>query len=129
MNSFIPKNVYPQRIGFTAYFLSFIPFAYLLYGKWLKLVTPRKSFSCLFPCCHYLPINSFIGTLFTMKNNPVNNAIYDELGEDWYTANDNPVALLRSEAKIKNPWVQKSIDEQLGAGPKRILDIGCGGGF
>lgn len=66
------------------------------------------------------------------KNNfrtEVNNDYYHHLGEDWLFAQDDPVALLRAESKLKNPWVAKTITEQLGEGPKKILDIGCGAGF
>jgi 2-polyprenyl-6-hydroxyphenyl methylase/3-demethylubiquinone-9 3-methyltransferase len=59
---------------------------------------------------------------------PVNNEFYEDLGERWYTAQDDPVALLRAESKLKLPWVL----QVLGASPKeprRLLDIGCGAGF
>lgn len=60
---------------------------------------------------------------------PVNNDYYHHLGEDWLTANDDPIALLRSESKLKNPWVLETIKKELGDGPKKVLDIGCGAGF
>ena len=60
---------------------------------------------------------------------PVNNAIYDELGEAWYEAEDNPVALLRAESKLKNPWVAGEIHRRLRPGPQTVLDVGCGAGF
>jgi 2-polyprenyl-6-hydroxyphenyl methylase / 3-demethylubiquinone-9 3-methyltransferase len=63
------------------------------------------------------------------KETKVNNDYYHHLGEDWLTANDDPIALLRAESKIKNPWVLKTISAQLGSGQKDVLDIGCGGGF
>jgi 2-polyprenyl-6-hydroxyphenyl methylase/3-demethylubiquinone-9 3-methyltransferase len=59
----------------------------------------------------------------------VDNSIYDRLGERWYTAEDDPVALLRAEARWRNPWVSQVIEERLGPGPRRVLDIGCGAGF
>lgn len=74
----------------------------------------------------------------------VNNAFYDTLGDRWYDAYDDPVALLRAEGKLKNPWVMERIRASLygsreirdigGTGdtvgrPGRILDIGCGAGF
>ena len=34
----------------------------------------------------------------------INNAFYDDLGERWYAADDDPIALLRAEA-AENPWV------------------------
>jgi 2-polyprenyl-6-hydroxyphenyl methylase/3-demethylubiquinone-9 3-methyltransferase len=60
---------------------------------------------------------------------PVNNAIYDELGERWYHAHDDPVALLRAESRLRNPWVAEQIERAFGPGPQRVLDVGCGGGF
>lgn len=59
---------------------------------------------------------------------PVNNAIYDELGERWYSAHDDPVALLRAESRLRNPWVAQKIAREHGAGA-RVLDVGCGAGF
>jgi len=60
---------------------------------------------------------------------PVNNAIYETLGARWYDADDDPVALLRAEARFRNPWVLAKIAEALGPGTHRILDVGCGAGF
>jgi 2-polyprenyl-6-hydroxyphenyl methylase/3-demethylubiquinone-9 3-methyltransferase len=59
----------------------------------------------------------------------VNNAFYDDLGDRWYEAYDDPVALLRAEGKLKNPWVADRIRSHLEGRPGRILDIGCGAGF
>lgn len=68
-----------------------------------------------------------------MENNntkdKINNDYYNHLGDDWFLAQDDPIALLRSESKIKNPWVANSINEELGESPKKILDVGCGAGF
>lgn len=55
----------------------------------------------------------------------VNNAWYDTLGDTWYQAEDNPVALLRAEAGHRNPWIA----DTLGAAPRAVLDVGCGAGF
>lgn len=60
----------------------------------------------------------------------INNQIYNELGERWYTAFDDPVALLRQESKTKIPWVLERIrlfsdDFQ----NLKVLDVGCGAGF
>jgi 2-polyprenyl-6-hydroxyphenyl methylase/3-demethylubiquinone-9 3-methyltransferase len=64
-------------------------------------------------------------------NHPVNNALYDTLGERWYTADDDPVALLRAESRLRNPWVAERIHAHFADrnGQVRILDVGCGGGF
>ena len=65
----------------------------------------------------------------------VNNDIYDTLGERWYSAFDDPVALLRAESKLRNPWILKVIRSHLGGtngdstSPLKVLDVGCGGGF
>jgi 2-polyprenyl-6-hydroxyphenyl methylase/3-demethylubiquinone-9 3-methyltransferase len=55
----------------------------------------------------------------------IDNTIYDRLGERWYDADDDPVALLRAEARLRNPWVAR----HMGAERAEVLDIGCGGGF
>jgi 2-polyprenyl-6-hydroxyphenyl methylase / 3-demethylubiquinone-9 3-methyltransferase len=59
----------------------------------------------------------------------VNNDIYDQLGERWYTAHDDPVALLRAESRVRNPWVAGGIRQAFPSGEVKVLDIGCGGGF
>jgi 2-polyprenyl-6-hydroxyphenyl methylase/3-demethylubiquinone-9 3-methyltransferase len=66
--------------------------------------------------------------MVTTSARPVNNALYDELGERWYTAADDPVALLRAEARSRNPWVVERIRARFG-GAARVLDVGCGAGF
>lgn len=59
----------------------------------------------------------------------VNNDIYHELGEQWYKAKDNPVAILRAESKARDPWVVKEIHQAFPSGKAKILDVGCGAGF
>src|SRR5215471_10940078 len=59
----------------------------------------------------------------------VNNDIYFALGEHWYADEDSPVALLRAESKLRNPWIAARLDEAFGDGPCRVLDVGCGAGF
>lgn len=59
----------------------------------------------------------------------INNELYEQLGERWYYAYDNPVALLRAEAKTKNPWVINKIRSLLSSSTGKVLDIGCGAGF
>lgn len=58
----------------------------------------------------------------------INNAIYNTLGERWYTAYDDPIALLRAENKIKTSWILKHI-QQMNLIDPLILDVGCGAGF
>lgn len=54
----------------------------------------------------------------------INNDFYEELSEQWYTAWDHPIALLRAENALRIPWIISQI------GKKRIvLDIGCGAGM
>src|SRR5579871_2460568 len=53
----------------------------------------------------------------------VNNDIYLALDED------SPLALLRAESKLRNPWIAARLEEAFGARPCRVLDVGCGGGF
>jgi hypothetical protein len=51
---------------------------------------------------------------------PVNNAIYDELGERWHTAQDDPVALVRAEARLRTPWVTVVLPRECGGSAGRI---------
>ena len=39
----------------------------------------------------------------------INNDIYEDYGDRWYTAYDDPIALLRSENEAKWPWVLERI--------------------
>jgi len=59
----------------------------------------------------------------------VNNDIYHALGERWYNAQDDPVALLRAESRLRNPWVAEQLRARFAGRALRILDVGCGGGF
>lgn len=59
----------------------------------------------------------------------VNNEIYDELGDRWYEADDDPVALLRAENKLRNPWIVDALKRHYLEQPCRVLDVGCGAGF
>jgi 2-polyprenyl-6-hydroxyphenyl methylase / 3-demethylubiquinone-9 3-methyltransferase len=69
-----------------------------------------------------------------MKDASINTEIYSTLGERWYTAKDDPVALLRAENRSRLPWIVKKIQDhhqqknQNKRNPE-ILDVGCGGGF
>jgi 2-polyprenyl-6-hydroxyphenyl methylase/3-demethylubiquinone-9 3-methyltransferase len=62
-------------------------------------------------------------------NRPVNNDIYDQYGERWYTARNDPVALLRAEARARSPWMIFEMNRKFSGRNIRILDIGCGAGF
>jgi len=60
----------------------------------------------------------------------IDNSIYDSLGEGWYTAFDNPIALLRQESKVKIPWVLERLEKHFGPSREiQLLDVGCGAGF
>ncbi|MBK7889582.1 MAG: 3-demethylubiquinone-9 3-O-methyltransferase [Bdellovibrionales bacterium] len=64
------------------------------------------------------------------KSSRIDNSIYDSLGERWYTAFDDPVALLRAESRTKAPWVlEKMRGHFRERSDVRLLDIGCGAGF
>jgi 2-polyprenyl-6-hydroxyphenyl methylase/3-demethylubiquinone-9 3-methyltransferase len=58
----------------------------------------------------------------------INNAFYDELQDLWYTAHNHPVALLRAENKVRNPWIARTIAQRF-LTPIKLLDIGCGAGL
>ena len=58
----------------------------------------------------------------------VDNSIYEELGDRWYTAYDDPIALLRAENKVKTPWIVERIRKNNLSGSS-VLDVGCGAGF
>ncbi|WGL58493.1 bifunctional 2-polyprenyl-6-hydroxyphenol methylase/3-demethylubiquinol 3-O-methyltransferase UbiG [Pigmentibacter sp. JX0631] len=64
-----------------------------------------------------------------MEKYLINNEIYKDLNEQWYTGK-NYVALLRSEAKLRNPWIKLQIEQNFADLKNcKILDIGCGGGL
>lgn len=59
----------------------------------------------------------------------VNNDYYNHLGESWYDADNDPIAVLRAEQKAKNPWVHQHIKNEFEGNNLQIADIGCGAGF
>ncbi|MNJ91299.1 Ubiquinone biosynthesis O-methyltransferase [compost metagenome] len=58
----------------------------------------------------------------------IDNDVYNELGERWYKAQDDPIALLRAQTKLEAPWILNEIRRHIGY-RAHILDVGCGGGF
>ncbi len=59
----------------------------------------------------------------------INNAVYDELGERWHTAQDDPVALLRAESRLRTAWIRTELETGFGRRPLAVLDVACGGGL
>jgi 2-polyprenyl-6-hydroxyphenyl methylase/3-demethylubiquinone-9 3-methyltransferase len=59
----------------------------------------------------------------------VDNAWYADLGSRWYEAQDTPIALLRAEARQRNPWIADAIAGHFGIARCRVLDVGCGAGL
>ncbi len=59
----------------------------------------------------------------------INNAWYADLGARWYEAQDTPIALLRAEARHRNPWICAELARSYGVRPLRVLDLGCGAGL
>jgi len=59
----------------------------------------------------------------------INNEIYHELKEKWYESDNNPIALLRIESKVKIKYIVEKINEKYGNAKVKILDVGCGAGF
>jgi len=63
------------------------------------------------------------------REHHIDNTWYADLGARWYEAEDTPIALLRAEARHRNPWIAGEIARVLGSGPRSVLDLGCGAGF
>lgn len=59
----------------------------------------------------------------------IDNTIYESYGDRWYTAYDDPVAILRAETRVKIPWILGKLDAHFGHRDLKVLDVGCGGGF
>lgn len=59
----------------------------------------------------------------------INNAFYDHLQDGWYTALNHPIALLRAENKVRNPWIAEEIRKKYPHTPISLLDVGCGAGL
>ncbi len=58
----------------------------------------------------------------------INNAFYDDLHDQWNLSMDHPIALLRSENQLRNPWIQDLLESHFSS-PCNLLDIGCGAGL
>lgn len=54
----------------------------------------------------------------------INNTFYDELGTQWISATDHPIALLRAENRLRNPWIASQLPAKA-----KVLDLGCGAGL
>ncbi len=63
-----------------------------------------------------------------MEATRIDNDLYNRLGERWYAATDDPVALLRAERRLVTPWIIDTVRARLGA-TARVLDVGCGAGL
>lgn len=59
----------------------------------------------------------------------IDNDIYNKLGDRWYTAYDDPVALLRAESELTNPWIVEVMNNNNVSKEAKVLDVGCGAGF
>lgn len=66
--------------------------------------------------------------LMLQKRFDVNNKVYEKYGDQWYQADNDPVALLRAEGHFKNQWIEQKLLENKKTGVA-LLDIACGGGF
>jgi 2-polyprenyl-6-hydroxyphenyl methylase/3-demethylubiquinone-9 3-methyltransferase len=54
----------------------------------------------------------------------INNDFYEKLGDQWTSEQSHPVALLRAENRVRNPWIAARLKPK-----SKVLDIGCGAGF
>lgn len=71
----------------------------------------------------------FLATKDQAKINQIDNSIYDQYEDRWYTAYDDPVALLRAESKAKAPWILERMRKHNIFPGAQVLDVGCGAGF
>lgn len=89
--------------------------------KVLKLATPL-------PLTGAMQLQGNLEVPERKKHIPINNAFYDDLQDMWNDSHDHPIALLRAENALRNPWIAKVIEEKFGKACS-VLDVGCGGGF
>ncbi len=59
----------------------------------------------------------------------VNLGCFEDLGDRWYDADDDPVALLRAESRLLGPWVIAELARSGRGGALDVLDVGCGAGL
>lgn len=64
-----------------------------------------------------------------MGREVINNGFYDDLGAQWYEADNHPIALLRAENRARAPWVADKLVNHFACRRCSVLDIGCGAGF
>lgn len=57
----------------------------------------------------------------------INNEFYHDYGDKWYTAFDDPIALLRIQGEFLVKWMVNEIIPKKATW--RVLDMGCGGGL
>lgn len=62
------------------------------------------------------------------SKNSINNDFYCDLGMEWMEGINHPIALLRAENALRNPWIAQTIGQKLPS-PTSVLDIGCGAGL
>jgi len=64
------------------------------------------------------------------ESKTINNTFYDFLCDEWYTASNHPIALLRAENKVRNPWIAEVIEKKFRKEKNlSVLDVGCGAGL
>ncbi len=63
-----------------------------------------------------------------IENETANKELYQQLAKKWYESGDDPMALLRQQHRLSNPWMLSEIRKHIGYHAE-ILDIGCGPGF
>lgn len=54
----------------------------------------------------------------------INNEFYHTLGSEWLNASNHPIALLRAENRLRNPWIMSHLKPH-----SKVVDLGCGAGF
>lgn len=59
----------------------------------------------------------------------INLKYYDNLGERWYNADDDPIAFLRAQSRLFVPWIHSELSSATSLRDIKILDLGCGAGL